>query len=139
MIPVTFGFFGVSVINKTRMSEVRFTAEHARDITFARREAFERTMSIIRAMLDTQIKDAARLGKQSIVIEVPRTVFGREPYNVVTMGKELAKNLSGDGFAVRGTCTRLEITWEDRKNNEQQLVKKPRQRVVIDVPRPKRV
>lgn len=93
------------------MSEVRLTADAARDISYARQDAFDRTLAIIRNMVDTQIKDSARQGSIETVVEVPRTVFGREPYNTAFMGKALASQLHGDGFSVSGTCTRLKVSW----------------------------
>ena len=93
----------------------RFTADHALDISKGRHEAFEKTMNIIRNMIDSQIRDAAKMGKQSVAIEIPRTVFGRETFDIIEMGRALADQLWEDKFTVTGTYTRFNISWGDKK------------------------
>jgi len=93
----------------------RFTADHALDISRGRHEAFEKTMNIIRNMMDNQIRDAAKMGKQSVTIEIPRTVFGRETFDLIEMGRALAEQLWEDKFSVSGTYTRFVVSWGDNK------------------------
>jgi hypothetical protein len=122
------------------MSESRFTADEARDILYARQDVFERTLAIIRGMVDTQLKDAARQGKASVHIVVPPSVFGREPYNIAVMGRTLAKQLYEDKYDVAGTCTNMIVSWASRdppNPNAVVAVDKKKKRVDIDVPKPR--
>jgi len=93
------------------MSETRITADQARDVVYARRDVFDRTLNIIRNMVDTKILEEAQRGGYSATITIPKSVFGREPYDYVVMGRGLAEQLYGDGFTVTGTFARMVITW----------------------------
>jgi len=121
----------------------RFTADHALDISLSRHESFEKTMSIIRNMIDNQIRDAAKMGKQSVSIEIPRTVFGRESFDVIEMGRSLAEQLFEDKFNVTGTYTRFIITWGVKTPRNTKVVKpvaccREREKPVISIPTPKK-
>ena len=93
----------------------RFTADQALDISHSKHEAFDKTLGIIRNMIDNQIRDAAKMGKQSVNIEIPRTVFGRESFDVIEMGRALADHLFEDKFNVTGTYTRFIISWGEKR------------------------
>jgi hypothetical protein len=118
----------------------RFTADHALDITMSRHEAFEKTMSIIRNMIDSQIRDAAKMGRQSVNIEIPRTVFGRESFDPIEMGRSLAEQLFEDKFNVTGTYTRFIISWGEKKTPRSNKIVKPNAKTnpVISLPVPKK-
>lgn len=124
------------------MSETRFTADNARDILYARQDVFDRTLAIIRGIVDTQIRDAARAGKHSLTLTVPPSVFGREPYDLATMGKALARQLYEDQYEVTGTCARLVVSWSSRPAPDPgeainvKADKKHRRKLQIDVPTP---
>lgn len=128
---------------KSSKRQDRFTADHAMDITLSRHESFEKTMAIVRNMIDEQIRDAAKTGKQSIFIEVPKGVFGRENYDLVEMGRAIVDQLFEDKFDVSGTYTRFTVRWGDKRNRNL-MVTKPSStsttvhKPVINVPIPKR-
>ena len=117
------------------MTETRLSADTARDITCARRDVFDKTLGIIRNMVDVQIKDAAKLGKHSILVEVPRSVFGRGPYVVSEMGAALANQLHADGFNIKGTFVRMQVSWEQTTPAAPPPTQRHR---IVNVPVPKR-
>jgi hypothetical protein len=82
-------------------------------------------------MIDASIKDAAKMGKKSITVNVPGSVFGHEPYNLAEMGKELANQLFADDYQVAGTYAKMTISWADVTE------KKKDPSIVIRVPKPK--
>lgn len=115
----------------------RFTADQALDISLSKHEAFEKTLGIIRNMIDNQIRDAAKLGKQSVTIEIPRTVFGRESYDLIEMGRALADHLFEDKFNVTGTYTRFMVSWGDKRSPRPTRVVRPQTaKPVISLPVP---
>ena len=107
------------------------------DISICRHEAFEKTMGIIRNMIDSQIRDAAKMGKQSVTVEIPKSVFGRESFDIVQMGSSLADSLWSDKFNVRGTYTRFVISWGDSSKKKSST--DGRAKMVINVPTPRKV
>lgn len=123
------------------MSETRITAEKARDVVYARKDVFDRTLNIIRNMVDTKVLEEAQRGGYSATISVPKSVFGREPYDYVVMGKALAEQLYGDGFTVTGTFTRMAVSWGGKESLSKKSSKKSsssppkRQGIVIPIPK----
>lgn len=118
----------------------RLTANQARDISAAQKESFEKTLRIIRTMIDGRIKDAAKMGRSYVTISVPQNVFGRESYNIYSMGKALAKELFEDNYEVRGKYTKFTVLWKGATDGDVQDLE-PRRDVskksVVSVPRPK--
>ena len=112
------------------MSEDRFTADIARELSYAKQDIFDRTLRVIRNIADSKMRDAARVGKTSIDFEVPRSVFGRPPYETANMGRKLAEQLHADGFRVSGTHVRFSISWG-------RCVQEQQPETVIQVPVPK--
>jgi hypothetical protein len=91
---------------------MRMTAEEARNLLHMKKESFLKTLSIIRQMCDTSIKEACRRGRDRVKFDIPITLFAREYYDPKTMGKELAQQLFEDGFDVVGpTPLHLTVTW----------------------------
>lgn len=114
--------------------ETRLTADVARELSYIKQDSFEKTLQTIRMMVDSQIRDAAKMGRTKVDVEVPRSVFGRPPYDLAEMGKRLAQQMYADGFAISGTYSRLCLSW----NREEK--KKPAKNGggnVINVPVPK--
>lgn len=116
-------------------------AERAREIMRLRLDSFAKTKRVIRSMIDAAVKDAAKLGKSAVTINMPASVFGHEPYNLSKMGIEITKELFRDGFDVSGTYARMSISWQEgrpssilKKHLPQQ--KQQEKKVVINVPKP---
>ena len=115
------------------------------DITLSRHESFEKTLAIIRNIVDEQIRDAAKVGRQSVFIEIPKNIFGRESFDMVEMGRSIVDQLLEDKFDVTGMYTRFTVRWGDKRERNL-MVKKPEPRQplpktpkpVINVPVPKR-
>jgi hypothetical protein len=118
-------------------------AERAREYMKLRLDSFAKTMRVIRTMVDSAIKDAARLGNSSVTVNMPGSVFGHEPYNLAKMGEGIAKELFQDGFDVSGTYARMTISWGDQETTLAKKKKKPAvatttapsKKVVINVPK----
>lgn len=89
----------------------RLKADEAVDIVDSKNYAFKKTMSVIRSMIDMEIRNASRLGKRTITYRVPRNVFGHEWFDVNKMGWSIAQQLFEDKFNVSGTCESLVISW----------------------------
>jgi hypothetical protein len=109
----------------------RLQAKSAREMMKARQDSFEKTAQTIRNMIDSSIRDSAKIGKCSVTVNIPASVFGHEPYELVGMGKEIARQLFSDGYQVAGTYSRMTISWSDP------TPKKKEEDVVIKVPKPK--
>jgi len=97
---------------------MRLTAQSARDLLNMKKESFFKSLSIIRQMCDTLIKDASRRGKDMIQFDVPPSVFARESYDPRVMGRALAEQLYEDGFNVTGSTLHLKISWADEDSEE---------------------
>lgn len=134
---------------KSAKRQDRFTADHAMDITMSRHESFEKTMAIIRNMIDEQIRDAAKTGRQSAFIELPKVVFGRESYDLVEMGRAIVDQLFEDKFDVSGTYTRFTVRWGEKKKTNLMVTRPGTQqapqptvygarKTIINVPMPKK-
>lgn len=114
----------------------RFVARNAREIMMAKQDSFDRTLRTIRSMIDASIKDAAKLGKKSVTVNVPGSVFGHEPYNLAAMGKELANQLFADDYQVAGTYARMTISWADT-TEKKRATEDGGGGIVIRVPKPR--
>lgn len=90
----------------------RIKASTIRDISSARKTEFKRTVSVLRAQIDSQILEAGSQGLGSVLIDVPRHYIGREPYDWIQMGKALVELLLEDGYYVSGTYVRFKVSWE---------------------------
>ena len=95
------------------VTPMRLTASEARDLMNLKKDAFYKTMGILRQMADTSIREASRRGRDGITFDVPASVFGRESYDPRSMGKALAEQYYEDGYDVTGTPTKLKIRWPD--------------------------
>jgi hypothetical protein len=110
----------------------RLHARNAREMMLAKQDSFDRTLKVVRNMVDSSIKDAARMGKKSVTVNVPSSVFGHEPYNPVDMGKALSNELFGDDYQVTGTYAKMTISW----SSQEKVDRKPSvQSPVVKVPR----
>jgi len=106
---------------------MRLTAVEARGLMNLKKEAFIKTLGLIRQMVDTNIRDASRRGRESIDFDVPQSLFGRESYDSKYMGKALAEQLHyEDGYDVMGTPLKLKIKWGDDAKSDDKI-KFPRQ------------
>lgn len=111
----------------------RLNAKYARDIMLAKQDRFDKTLATIRTMVDSSIKEAAKLGRRSVTVNVPCSVFGHEPYNLAEMGKALADQLFADDYQVSGTYSKMLISWADPPVSEKKSYS-----AVIKVPRPQK-
>ena len=93
------------------VSAVRLTVTDARELMNIKKDAFVKTLGIIRQMADSCIRDASRRGKDCITFEIPHSVFGRESYDQKSMGRALAEQYYADGYDVTGTIFKLVVTW----------------------------
>jgi hypothetical protein len=115
----------------------RLVAEVARELSYAKQDAFDKTMQVIRDIADAKIRDAARCGKTSVQFEVPRSMFGRPPYELALMGRRLAEQLYSDGYKVVGTHSNMNVTWR-RSSQPSSARHQQQQSSVIQVPVPKK-
>ncbi len=88
-------------------------ADEARDICSFKKDAFLRTLGLIRQMCDSEIREACISGRDSIEFSVPRAVMGEDGYNQAEMGRTLAQELYEDRYSVTGCAKRLNISWRD--------------------------
>lgn len=95
---------------------IRLTAGDARKLMAIKKERFKATLNTIRQMCDLEIRDISRRGLNCIEYDVPRTVMGRDDYDVKKMGRALAKQLFDDDYDVTGTPTRLKISWGTKQD-----------------------
>lgn len=114
----------------------RLKATSVRDICSARKTEFKRTLTILRAQIDTQMMEAAGQGRPFVLIDVPRHYIGREPYDWVQMGKSIIESLLEDGFYVAGTYIRFKLSWETPIVSKKQPMTK--QKPFISIPLVKR-
>lgn len=91
----------------------RLNASMTREIYDAKRSEFYRTLCLIRGAFDSMIKEAASRGFSNVLLEVPRSYMGTEPYDRVEMGREIVKQLHEDGYDVSGSNTRIICSWGD--------------------------
>jgi hypothetical protein len=105
-------------MSSKKKSILRMTADEAIEISETKTYAFERTLAVIRSMVDGEIRTAAKLGKRSVKYLVPLTVFGHEHYDINAMGKALARQLYEDKFTVTGTCSLITISWGPEPEKE---------------------
>jgi hypothetical protein len=87
-------------------------AEVLREIAALRQNEFFKTMSMLRAQLNLVVMEAATTqNRKSVVLEVPQSYVGREPYDPVEMGKALVEQFKEDGYTVSGTYLRFTVSW----------------------------
>lgn len=99
--------------SKKKSVITRITADEAAEIAESKTYAFEKTLKVIRSIIDGDIRNAAKLGKKSTRVTIPTTVFGHENYDINAMGRAVARQLFEDKFTVTGTCASLIISWGD--------------------------
>lgn len=107
-------------------ASMRLTASEARDLMNIKKEAFVKTLGILRQMADSNIKEASRRGRDYLDFDIPQSVFGRESYDPRAMGRALAEQYYEDGYDVTGTPLKLNIKWTD-SSKDADSIKFPRQ------------
>ena len=128
-------------------------ARAAKELMLARRDGFDRALATVRNMADSAVRLAAGSGKHAVTVQVPRSIFGFEPFDQVEMGRALANQLFSDGFRVSGSYLQMTISWgeptpysappENRKSGDKKEKKKakdaePAPAALIKIPRPRR-
>jgi hypothetical protein len=104
----------------------------------AKQDTFDRTLRTIRVMVDSAIKDAARLGKRSVTINIPGAVFGHEPYNLAEMGKAMAHQLTADDYTVSGSYAQMTVMWSEAPRSAAKREQmQSGSSSIINVPKPK--
>lgn len=87
-------------------------ASVVREIAQLRQGEFLKTLAMLRAQVDLHIMEAATQSLKGANIAVPVTYVGREPYDVVEMGKALVEQLQADGYVVTGTFLQFRVSWD---------------------------
>lgn len=103
------------------MAGFRFTAQEARTLAGIKKESFERTLSVIRQMVDVIVREASIKGGDSVTFDVPEMVWGRDSFDRHAMGKALAEQLFNDNFDVTGTTAKLNISWKTESEPERPI------------------
>ena len=121
-----------------------FTAEEAMEISLRHQENFNKTKSVIRQMINNEIKSAALRGRTSVIFPIPKSVYGRDTYSIVRMGEMIAQDLYADKYEVGGTVSRLLISWDPSpppvpSSSSRAGTKSGIKRPVIKVPTPKKL
>lgn len=128
----------------------RLKADDALDMATVKHEAFNRTLTAIRSMVDDRIKEAAINGRKYVTADIPSNVWGMESFSQVEMSRALARQLYEDGYTVDGTYRRFVVSWEPRAREDDADMSKAgrrrhrhrsrsssRDRTVVVVPKPK--
>lgn len=114
-------------------ASTRMKADVLREIAALRKNEFYKTLSMMRAQFNLAVMDAVTQNKKSVLLEVPPSYVGREPYDPVEMGKALVDQFKEDGYVVSGTYLRFTVSWaaaQKEKNAEPEPL--------IRVPKPKK-
>jgi hypothetical protein len=87
-------------------------ASIVREIAQLRQGEFLKTLAMMRAQVDLQVMEAATQSLKGVNIIVPISYVGREPYDVIEMGKTLVEQLQADGYTVTGTFLKFRVSWD---------------------------
>lgn len=90
----------------------RMKAGLVREISALRKSEFYKTLAMLRAQVNLLIMEAATQSLKSVMIEVPLSYVGREPYDAVDMGKALVEQLQADGYTMTGTFLKFRVSWD---------------------------
>ena len=101
-------------------------ANLVREIAALRQNEFFKTMAMLRAQFNLLIMEAATQYQKSVIIEVPRSYVGREPYDSIEMGKSIVQQLQEDGYVVTGTFLRFKVSWEQPQSSQKKAESSPR-------------
>jgi hypothetical protein len=118
----------------------RMKAEVLREIAALRQNEFFKTLSMLRAQFNLMVMEAATQNRKSVILEIPQSYVGREPYDPVEMGKALVEQFKEDGYTVNGTYLRFTVSWATSTSSGPATAKEdPSPRPLIRVPKAKRV
>lgn len=112
-------------------------ADVLREIAALRQNEFFKTLSMLRAQFNLVVIEAMRQNMSSVLIEVPQSYVGREPYDPVEMGKALVEQFKEDGYAVSGTYLRFTVSWA-AKHQQVRIPESKEPEPMIKVPKAKR-
>ena len=93
----------------------RMKASLVREIAALRQNEFRKTLAMLRSQVNLLIMEAATQNRKNLLVEVPLSYVGREPFDAVDMGKALVEQLQADGYVVTGTFLRFRIAWDGGK------------------------
>jgi hypothetical protein len=103
-------FFSMSFTNY-KIMDVSFPASYARQILNLKKDEFDKTMHIIRILINDSIREASFRGNGQIRFTIPTFIFNRPNYNPSEMGKALANQLHEEGYKILGNSLCLHIIW----------------------------
>jgi hypothetical protein len=83
-----------------------------REISALRKNEFFKTLAMLRAQFNLHIMEAATHNQGSVMLEIPQSYVGRDPYDPIEMGKAVVDQLRQDGYIVTGTYLRFTVAWD---------------------------